>query len=255
MIGARDRKHAEPSAGFAAVATWSRARAGRLWTALRIIAVGLAITCLCPVNDTHAQAPNQEPTAEMLRLRAEEIIASAAGEPGLLLPESHPPAVAVRHTRSGLLCRFAYSGEDRLFIFGAGGISYGDNIACSINAQFGAITLYATRDNEATMESALAGAVQALLAVHPNAQPLELSTLPTATNPSAPPPPEFLSAAFSIQHHGRRIFTRVSVYVANGWVYKLRFTSDTPRSNWAGDLLWVVALDDLRNYPNAQPVQ
>ncbi len=225
--------------------------------AVRSLVLSLAATLVLPAAIAQGQTPDQPPTAEMLRAGAEQMIAAAGGEPGLFQPESQAPAIGIRHTRSGLLCRFAYGGEGRLTIFdsSARGIAHGDNVACGMNTPLGATTLYATRNSAATLDSALAESVQALLALHPNAQPLDLSTLPSATNPSAPLPPEYRSAAFSFTHQGRQTFTRVSVHVANGWVYKLRFTSGTPQNNWAADLFWHIALEDLRNYTLPQPVQ
>jgi len=186
-------------------------------------------------------AADNTPNAEQLEARAREMI-DAAGAQDFFTPEAHPPAVALRHSRSGMLCRFGYQSEARIALVPSAslGIARGDDVACSQNTSLGAVTLYATR-RETSLDAALAGSVAALRVMHPDARAVELSELPTVD--AEREIPESRTAAFLLS--GGQLFTRISVYVTGGWEYKLRFTSPTPRGNIIADLVWNAMLADL----------
>jgi len=113
----------------------------------------------------------------------------------------------------------------------------------------GTVTLFAERGiRPQSNEDALAAVVGAMRAVHQQVQEIPLSTLTTLTlgNESAVPP--YASAAFIVRDGDRSAITRASTYVANGWVYTLRFTTSAPRSNIMADIAWKTMLVDLQQH-------
>jgi hypothetical protein len=171
-----------------------------------------------------------------------------AGAGDLFVAEHHAPAVALRHARSGMLCRFGYASNASIIIVPSTslGIPRGDDVACSQDTTLASVTLYATRYPQAlSAEEALRGAAAAVRARTRNARELDPSTLESLGPPAGAPPTGSRTAAFMIEDRGRILFTRISVFAANGWLYKLRFTADTPRANVLADLIWNSLLADL----------
>ncbi|MBY0564233.1 MAG: hypothetical protein K2P58_08605 [Hyphomonadaceae bacterium] len=208
--------------------------------------IGMAIAwCLC-IAPGFAQDGSEAAAAE-LRERAVQMIASAGAE-AYFDPAEHPPAVAVRHRASGMRCLFAAGGGGEITIIASEsiGIPRGDDVACGENTRMGAITLYATRRvPERNMHEALADAVAALAYIHPNIRPVRPHEVDSVELANTPTPPESSTAAFMIATDRGELYTRVSIYVANGWEYKLRFTGLNGRSNIMADLIWITMLNDL----------
>jgi hypothetical protein len=214
---------------------------------MRVFLASLA-AAVCLASAAAAQTLEPPPSAEQIQTRASEIIANA-GAQDLFVQEPNDRAVTLRHTRSGMLCRFAlaYNGNITIIPSEGFGIPRGDDVACAEDSEFGSFTLYATRRGTASNnDEALAGAIAALRALFPDAREIQLSELPAA--PPAPNAMESRTAAFMIRLQGRDTFTRVSVFTANGWEYKLRFTSPDQRANILADILWWALLNDLANY-------
>ena len=86
------------------------------------------------------------------------------------------------------------------------------------------------------LDQALAGAVTALQTMNPSARPATLTEVDTAKIELRPLPEGSRTAAFIITANGHEMFTRVSVYVHDGWTYKLRFTSPVQRANIIADI-------------------
>ncbi len=211
-----------------------------------IIALGLS-------NPAGAQS---EPAPEQLRAEAARLIAEAnAGD--FFVPEPSAPAVAARHVASGLLCRLGARdrpGDIRIVASESQDIHRGDDVSCTLHAGASVVTLYASRYPETqSLEAAFQGAVGALRQVHTTAELIDPSTLQWVTLGDRPPPPPSATAAFRINVNGHDAFTRVPVYVANGWVYKLRFTSPTPEENYIADFFWIMALTELAPPALARP--
>ena len=219
----------------------------------------LYLTCLLASaalsTSAFAQAPAPEPTTEQIEARAALIVANAgAGE--FFVAESHAPAVALRHARSGMLCRFGYAGNGSITIVPSSslGIPQGDDVACNQDTNLGSVTLYATRyPQNLSAEEVLQGAAAAVRMRFRNARELDPSALESLAPPNGAPPPASRTATFMIEDSGRILFTRISVFAANGWLYKLRFTADTPRANVLADLIWNNLLTDLPAHAAQQP--
>jgi hypothetical protein len=204
-----------------------------------IMALGLAFA---------PPAAKPEGATDELQAQAAQIIADADAAV-FFVPESAPPAVAARHVASGMLCRLGGSsrpGNIQIISGEAQGIRPGENVSCTSHVGPGIVTLYATRYPEApTLEQAFGGAVGALRQAHPTAELIDPSTLQWITLGDRPPPPPSATAAFRVNINGQEAFTRVSVYVADGWTYKLRFTSPSPTENYIADIFWIMTLTEL----------
>lgn len=190
----------------------------------------------------------QPASPEARQVQAQQMIANANAA-DIFVFEDHPPAVAIRHPRSGLLCRFgagATAQEVSIVPSTSFGIPHGDDVACSNRMQMGTFTIYATRRSDVPdADHALAEAVNAIQTMNPGAQPVTLHNTDTATLDGRPLPEGSRTAAFTIAANGQQLFTRVSVYMRDGWVYKLRFTSPTQRANILADMAWAGTLTDL----------
>ncbi|MEJ0059501.1 MAG: hypothetical protein WDM79_07995 [Terricaulis sp.] len=163
--------------------------------------------------------------------------------------------IAVRHQRSGLICRFALEGDGRVIVFP--GLPRGEDVGCDETSGNVSVTFYATRYPEpASVDALLAGGVQAIQARFPSATPYEPTGAPD-TSLSTLPLPENRSARFHIfLQNGSPMFTRVSVVLINGWAFKMRFTmpgSDAESMQAAdarADREWAALLEELRAIPN-----
>ena len=194
----------------------------------------------------------RETATDELQTIAARVIEEANAE-DFFVPEAAPPAVAVRHVASGMLCRLGGSdqlGSVRIFPTDERGIRRGEDVSCTTHVGPGTVTVYAAHYPEAsTLDEAFSGAVAALRQVHTTAQLIDPSALQWVTLGDRPPPPPSATAAFRVEINGQPAFTRLSVYVANGWVYKLRFTSPTPAENYIADIFWIMTLTELTPPP------
>jgi len=206
----------------------------------------IAASCATALaSSVYAQEPPPATTLEQRQAQATEMISAAsAGE--FFVHEDHGPAVTVRHGRSGLLCRFIYGapGQEVIMVPSVSlGIAHGDDVACSSRNELGVITMYATRRSDvASSDEALAGAVGALRRAQPSARPVNV---PPPGADEVPLPDGSRTATFMFTMDGREHFTRVSVYVRDGWVYKMRFSSPFQEANSLADASWTAALNDL----------
>jgi hypothetical protein len=200
-----------------------------------------------------AQAP-PPPAPEALRAHAQELI-SAANAEGIFAPEANERVSVLRHVSSGMRCLFPLGASGRAAIIPSEslGIPRGDDVACTQNVGLGTVTLYATRyPRTQTLESAMQGAVAAMLVRYPDAREATLTDVERFAAPEGRTIPESRTAAFMVRDGDHQLFTRISVYVAGGWEYKMRFTSEIPRANVMADMVWMATLSDLASI-NAQP--
>lgn len=193
-----------------------------------------------------AQAP-PPPPPEALRAHAQELISAASAE-GIFVPEDNERVSVLRHTTSGMRCLFPLGAQGRAMIVPSESlvIPRGDDVACEQNFGLGIVTLYATRFPHAqTLDSAMQGAVAAMLVRYPDAREVALSDIERFPAPEGRNISESRTAAFTVRDGDQQLFTRISVYVADGWEYKMRFTSDIPRANVMADMMWMATLSDL----------
>jgi hypothetical protein len=200
-----------------------------------------------------SQSPDQASSQPSISL-GNEIIARANAA-GIFVSETNPPGAAVRHVRSGMRCVFGVAGDGEITIYpNHDGLERGDDVSCGENTSMGTVTLFAERATRPqSNEDALTAVVGAMRAVHQQMQEIPLSALTTLTlgNESAVPP--YASAAFVVRDGDRSAITRASTYVANGWVYTLRFTTNSSRSNIMADIMWKTMLVDLQQHPAPMP--
>jgi hypothetical protein len=218
---------------------------------MRHFIVAATLVCCFAASALAQESPT--PTLEQRQTQAEQLLVTA-GAGDVFAIEDHAPAVAVRHTRSGMLCRFGYDRPNQSVSIVPStslGVARGDDVACGNTSELGALTLYATRYPEPyTLDQALTNAVAAVQAMHPGARPVDPSSLERVTIGDRAPP-ESRTAAFIVTHQGQQLFTRVSVYVRDGWTYKMRFTAPNPRMNFIAEMMWTTMLLDLP--PSAAP--
>lgn len=132
-------------------------------------------------------------------------------------PSEHD--VVVRHIRSGLICRMPEDHANRLIVFPQA--ARGEDVACETSDGRETIRVFATRFSfPTTLQAQIDGASAAIVRQHPDAHPINLSTAVALTGL-----PESRSAQFIISNGGVRTYTRVSVAVINGWVFKMRYTA------------------------------
>lgn len=199
-----------------------------------------------------AQAP-PPPSPEALRAHALEIIGAAHAE-GIFVPEDNERVSVLRHVSSGMRCLFPVGSPGRAVIVPSEslGIPRGDDVACEQNVGLGIVTLYATRyPRRPTLDNAMQGAVAAMLVRYPDARETPLSDIERFPAPEGRNIPESRTAAFTVRDGDQQLFTRISVYVANDWEYKMRFTSEIARANVMADMMWMATLSDLVSHSAA----
>jgi hypothetical protein len=165
-----------------------------------------------------AQGTEDEPEASVGSL-ATGLIGDADAEGVFeIVPAEHE--VAVRHIRSGLVCRMDPNSAYRLIIFPEA--ARGEDVGCELRDGDAVIKLYATRYSfPTTVAQQVAGATAIILQHYPGARPLQL-----AQHASANGLPASQSAHFLVRDAaGAQDYTRVSVAMIQGWVIKLRYTA------------------------------
>lgn len=159
--------------------------------------------------------------------------------------------VSVRHTRSGLVCRFDREANGRLILFP--GLPRGEDVGCDFPDGPATITLYATRYPAPTT---IAEQVQAAAAhIRLRFRDARIETPEIGMEMSidgAAPLPESRTERFIVTFpDGRRLYTRVSVALIEGWVIKMRFSQDAPdeaaatAAEMASGLQWMATLQDF----------
>ena len=160
-----------------------------------------------------------------------------------IVPAEHE--IAMRHTRSGLVCRMDPNGANRLIIFPEA--ARGEDVACETTNGHATIKLYATRFSfHTTMAEQISGSAAALRQHYPDAQPFQMSS--RASMGGLPPNQ---TAHFLVRESGVQQYTRVSVAMIRGWVFKLRYTAPAASDDaarqaaLAADRIWVETLSDI----------
>jgi hypothetical protein len=178
-----------------------------------------------------------------------DLIANSNAE-GVFESLASEQAIAVRHARSGLVCRMDASNANRLMIFPQA--ARGEDVACETSNGRETIRLFATRFSvSTTLDEQLAGAVRAIRANAPGAQELPM----TQEIASDDLPPHRHAQFIVTRADGARLYTSVSVTMINGWVIKLRFTTpaadeDAERAaERAARATWSATLHDMAAAP------
>ena len=191
-----------------------------------------------------AQGTEEEPQASVGSL-ASGLIGDADAEGVFdIVPAEHQ--VAVRHTRSGLVCRMDPNGANRLIIFPEA--ARGEDVACETSDGNATIKLYATRFSFRTnVADQLAGSATAIQHHFPDARPFQMTLRASADGL----PPSQTAHFLVHEANGPQQYTRVSVAMIHGWVFKLRYTA--PAANDAAaqqaalvaDRVWAEALSEI----------
>lgn len=153
--------------------------------------------------------------------------------------------IAVRHGRSGLVCRLAPGNTNRLVIFPQA--ARGEDVACDTTDGAESATFYATRFSfETSLDELMRGAAQAIHQRFPDARELPAPTDAGATLPAS------RSAAFMVtRQDGATMYTRINVAMVGQWAIKLRYTVLAPdedaarRGEAAAAALWNATLSEL----------
>lgn len=181
-----------------------------------------------------------DPPADAARLIAD---ASADGVFNVVTGEQ---SVAVRHVRSGLVCRMDPANTNRVIIFPQA--ARGEDVGCESSNGREQIKLYATRfPFTTTVAQQVQGASAAIAQHFPGARPYQM-----ALRASADGLPPSQSAHFVVQgRDGVQEYTRVSVAMINGWVIKLRYTAPAAddetvqRDALVADRVWAGVLGEF----------
>lgn len=187
-----------------------------------------------------------DPPAAQSGASARELIAAAQAE-GVFEAVPTESVVAVRHGRSGLVCRMDRSFANRLVIFPQA--ARGEDVACDSTGGGASITLYATRFSlDAPLSAQFEGSVAAIHSRFPDARPY---------HPDADIPPAGRVEQHSAQFLASRpsdhvqLYSRLSIAVINGWSIKLRYSAEAPTEEAAAeaaeaaDAIWAATIREL----------
>lgn len=165
----------------------------------------------------------------------------AAGAEALFVNEPHGSLLGARHLKSGLLCTFSPGDRiNRILVFERAEprLPRGDDVGCTSQVSGVHHSLSAARLGErGGVDAALRRAVANLMTAAPNAVTYQGDHAENAeVDVDGRPLPlaEHRTARFVVERDGRKLFTRVSVAVVDGWDIKQRVT---------GPLEEAVALD------------
>jgi|CXWL01.1.fsa_nt_gi hypothetical protein len=173
-----------------------------------------------------------------------------AGAEGVfeIVPAQH--MIAVRHIRSGLICRMAPENANRLILFPRA--ARGEDVACETSNEHETVRLFATRFSlETNLDQQIVGAAAAIRAHFPNAQSYE-ATLDIASDSL---PPSRTAQFLATQADGARLYTRASVAQIGDWMIKLRYTAPAPDDAAAregermSNSIWRAAFQEIRARP------
>lgn len=181
----------------------------------------LALMAATPVWAQEAAQEAEPPAAvESLGL---ELIARSNAE-GVFEVIASEQVIAVRHARSGLVCRLARDNSNRLIVFPQA--ARGEDVACDSTDGRERVTVYATRYSFATnAREQIEGASAALQASFPSATALPG---PAAAPADGGLPPN-VNARFSFTNAGgEQMFWRTNIAMVDHWVIKVRYTVVAP---------------------------
>lgn len=207
---------------------------------MRQFAVTLAF-CLLAAWPARAEESAEAPPSPALSL-----IAAAQAEGVFTAVDG--ASTHVRHTASGLLCRFQSDGAGARIIL-VPGLPRGDDVACEFAGEGRNIRLYATRlPVRAALADIADAAGEALRRSAPNASaygaPLELAASAAA--------PASRGLQFILPgEDGARDYLVLFLAQRGAWTYKLRYRApvanedDIARQRERAELIWRGALSDL----------
>lgn len=180
------------------------------------------------------------------------LIAEALAD-GVFEPALDDRMIAVRHPRSGLVCRLNPDNANRLMIFPRA--ARGEDVACESVGERASVTLYATRFSRPTdLDELMNVAEAAVRQRYPNAQPYAAADGVAADG--ILPPNRTLEFLVS-RGDGARMYTRASIALLNGWAFKLRYTMLAPdeaalrQAEAASSLAWRAALGEIAAAPSS----
>lgn len=198
----------------------------------------------------------KKPTPEQIvsaRAEADRIIADA-GAGDLFTNVTSDNIPRVRHTASGLVCRFE-PGDARakITIFEHPSIGRGDSVGCHGWTLHVLTTVYATKyPQPMSAEAAMQEAVSAIRHVSPDATPWEGPVTSIASPERDKHLPPRLFAAFRIKPKGGESYTSVAVAEHNGWIFKQRLTvpvAEAGAGQLFGAMQWLFLISDAAGRP------
>lgn len=214
-----------------------------------LVALGLSLVL---TGSAFAQQ-DARPPGEIAQY-ADQLIAGAGAQDIFVLEGTAPPgAMFLRHSASGMRCILAISYAPALSVASSDArIPRGDDVSCSERGDDFTVSTHATRfPDRPSLDAALQRATAALLSEHPEAEPIDISTLPTM--PGGAPAPRSQSAGYLIRVNGAERFIRISMYAAGDWIYALRLDAPAVQLNAIGDYTWRNLLTDLARHQTDAP--
>jgi hypothetical protein len=160
-----------------------------------------------------------------------------------VVPDEH--LIAVRHTRSGLVCRLDPHFGNRLVIYPQA--ARGEDVGCESRSDAGEmIKLIATRYSlsDATLDVQVRLTDGLIRRQFPDARPLPASAQPTSGIASR-------TIQFMVTRDGRPTYTRASIAVIGQWSYSLRYSvpaadaAAASRAEQTSSALWNTTLAEL----------
>ena len=161
------------------------------------------------------------------RAKAEALIAQVSGA-DLFENVTRGERAQVRHRRSGLVCTFPEDAPGQHLNIYPQPLPRGEDVGCQLSTGEHFHTLIATRfpTGAPTLDQALEGSVGLIRRQYPTLREFEgPSADVTMSRPDLRPAPPHRSASFVVPLNGRDHYTRVSVAMVNGWVFKQRYTA------------------------------
>jgi len=201
---------------------------------MRTVGCALALSLIF-LNPANADPP--------LRSTAAQVIADAsAADVFEVVPDTEH--TAVRHTRSGLVCRLDPGNSNRIVFYPDA--ARGEDVGCESRSGAGeTIKFIATRYTvEATLDAQVLITEDLIRRQFPDAQ-----ALPAATQTIGGV--RTRTVQFMITRAGVPVYTRASMAVVGQWSYALRYTAGatdaaaTARAERVSAALWNAMLNDL----------
>jgi len=176
--------------------------------------------------------------------QAQQLIAQGNAA-GVFEPLASEQLIAVRHNRSGLVCRLQPANTNRLVIFPQA--ARGEDVACDTTDGTESFTFYATRFSfETSLDELMRGATQAIHQRFPDAR-----ELPSPASAGGVLPASRSAHYMVTRQDGALMYTRVTVAMVGQWAIKLRYTVLAPddeaarRGEAAAAALWNATLSEL----------
>lgn len=177
-------------------------------------------------------------TPEQARAEADRLIADAHAE-GVFENVTKGDTPEVRHRLSGFVCGFEPGQPDNAIRI-LPRQPRGTDVACDTREVFGIMSFFVTlMPPGATVQDAFKLCLVDIVHSHPGVA-LAKGNFPTINakpGPGAPPPPPRLTARLTYTDAGRKVFSRVSVAMVNGWMIEQRLTAPMDDKVVAADML------------------